>query len=66
MSIPQIIARVKEHCIPGTLDCISKHTHKMQYYVYMQMLVTVVMKIILQLVQINAFKLEPNETCIFL
>jgi len=24
MSILQIIARVKEHCIPGTFDCISK------------------------------------------
>jgi len=35
MSIWQIIARVKEHCIPGTFDCISKqthtHTHKTMY-----------------------------------
>jgi len=80
MSILQIIARVKERCIPGTLDCIPKHTHarahthththththKLQYYVYMQMLVTVVMKMIVQVVQIKAFKLEPNKTHIFL
>ena len=48
-------------------DCISEHTHTQEttYYVYMQMLVTVVMKIVLQLVKINAFKLEPKETGIF-
>ena len=68
MSILQIIAHVKEHRIPGTFNCISKQTNKQtkpQYYVYMTMLVAVVMKIILQLVQINAFKLEHNKTRIF-
>jgi hypothetical protein len=65
MSILKIIAHVKEHRIPGTFDCISKNTN-LQYYVYMQVLFTVVMLIVCQLVQINALKLERNETCIFL
>jgi hypothetical protein len=48
MSILQIIAHVKEHCIPGNFDHISKQTHptNLRCYVYMQMLVAVVMIIL--------------------